>query len=159
MRCDDPRRLVAELACRYVHDVYAGLVPGPVRSRSAWHYAELAYDQDPDVARELVAASRPSPLPPDDVGDHDGVAGVDEAWRPAPWVARVLLLAGLWLTVMYGIQALLEAGDAIEQGSPPAPRMVAIGVACLVGGWLRLKLADAMARARRRRVRWGLHSR
>jgi hypothetical protein len=47
---------------------------------------------------------------------------------------------------MYGIQALLEAYDAVDRSSPPAPRMVAIGLACLAGAWLRLKVADATAR-------------
>ena len=144
-RKDDPERVTAELACQYVHDVYAGLLQGPVRSRDAWRYAKLAYDHGSEAALEQLRASSFSETAKPGSKDR-------RPYRPAPWSARVLLLLGGWLTVMYTIQAIAEAnGLHDDQGAPAALPMAAIGLGCLAGAWIRLKLGAVGQRLRRRR--------
>jgi hypothetical protein len=162
----DPEKRILSWACQYFRDLEAGVIAGRPRSVEAWRYARFALipddwlehtDDDGVIAVELmvpvreVAAARAEraagALPP------AAVVRVEQAYRPAPWLARVLLLLGLWLTVMYGIELIVESnGHKPDADAPNATLVFFIGVAALIGAWGRMRLHTAMQRRRQRRA-------
>jgi hypothetical protein len=109
----DPERHMLAWACRYLQDVQTGRLAGRLRSREAWHHARAvlipdealqATDDDHELAELLnvpladVAAARREL--DDAIAEADEAANVEHVHPAAPWLARALIIAGLWLTVM-----------------------------------------------------------